>query len=113
MHSHRAAVEIDQLRTFRVRAQRSQLAGDEAAKLIGALKSASKSWGGVQGALDRVLPAELAGKCSIESCKGGQVKLRVRDHASRYRADRWLRSGGLQQLREAAGVAVQRVTIVV
>jgi len=88
MHPHRAANQINQLRTYRVRAQRSQLLGDEALKLVGELRSASKSWGGVQGALDRVLPAELAGRCSIESCKAGQVRLRVRDHASRFRVDR-------------------------
>lgn len=73
----------------------------EASKSAAATQGAATAW-------ERCAPPGIAGLCRVGAARRGVLTVAVKDAASRFVVDRWLRSGGGALLR-GAGVRDVRV----
>ena len=73
-------------------------------KLRRRLGSAGSAWAGL-------CPGELAERTSPIGLRAGVLRVAVSDASTRYRVDRWLRSGGLASLQRASAAPLRRVKL--
>ena len=76
------------------------------------LKKLEKRSASIGEAWGLVVPEVLAGKTTIDRLSRGVLTVRVADAPARYELDRFLRGGGLEELRRTARVSITRVKIV-
>ena len=74
----------------------------EASKSASATEGAASAW-------ERCVPPAIAGLCRVGAARRGVLTITVKDAASRFVVDRWLRSGGGAILR---GAGVRNVRVV-
>lgn len=71
-----------------------------------------KAIGGLEGALDELLPEELRGRVRFgKLTPGGVLVLAATDSAAAYELDQWQRAGGLAALRARSSAKILRVKI--
>ncbi|MDX2130811.1 MAG: DciA family protein [Planctomycetota bacterium] len=104
------AAQVKTLRKFRVAkpVDRSLKATVEA--LTKDLVKAARARGGMDGAWAELVPPTLESASWVEKLTpGGILCVRVRDAATRYELEVWLRSGGLDALRARCSTTLRRV----
>jgi hypothetical protein len=102
--------DLTKLRNWRVRPDRD-------ASIVGAVRDAAAavdrqhraSRGGGE-AWDSIVPPRIRQRCGDVQIHRGVLTVKVRDAATRFEIDRWLRSGGEAELSRRAGI--RRIKIV-
>lgn len=80
----------------------------ERAAALSVARSAERVWG----AWASVVPAELREMAEAVTFARGVLTIRVRDSATRFALDRFLRAGGQRALAARASAAIKRVRLV-
>jgi hypothetical protein len=70
-----------------------------------------RSAGGVADAWAAVLPPHLARHAEVVSFARGTLVIRAADASTRFQIDRFLRTGGQNELARRAGVAIRRIKL--
>ncbi len=104
-----AAAEINQLRSWRVRADRSSSLSDAVANLQRHWQKAARQTGDFAEAWEACVAAELKDQCRVDTMRGGVARVIVSSSAVAFQLDRTLRSGLLTELRARCSAAVTRV----
>ncbi|MCZ7634461.1 MAG: DciA family protein [Phycisphaerales bacterium] len=105
-----AAGEIARLQKFRAVREPGVAIGAAARAVAEGLERERRLTGGLAGAWAALCPPELAGRSRVVRFVGGVVTVEVTDGATRFRVDRWLRSGGRAALQDRAG-GIRRVVM--
>jgi len=106
-----AAGEIGRLQKFRARREPGIAVGVAARAVAEGLEREHRLTGGLAGAWAALCPAELAERSRVVRFAAGVVTVEVADGATRFRLDRWLRSGGRAALQARAGGGIRRVVM--
>ncbi len=106
-----AAGEIARLQKFRAVRERGVAVGETARAVAEGLERERRLTGGLAGAWAALCPADLAERSRVVRFAGGVVTVEVADGATRFRVDRWLRSGGRAALQDRAGGGIRRVVM--
>jgi len=104
-----AAAVIDRLRRTRARREVGVRLDAALAFQDEAIKKLRRRLGSAGAAWSACCPPELADRTRPSGLKSGVLRVGVSDAATRYRVDRWLRSGGLVELQRASGAPLRRV----
>jgi len=70
-----------------------------------------KDMGAVSQAWTDLVPARLRARCRLVRLQRGVLDVAAGDASGRYEFDRWMRSGGLAALRDAATAPINRVRV--
>lgn len=100
---------LDRLRGLRVRPDRARSLGDDLRMQIGSIKKISHAESAAIDAWNTVVPDDVAPHCSASGMKAGKLVVEVPSAAARFMADRWLRSGGLVELKALARVPIRGI----
>jgi len=114
MATRSPAQQLAHLREIRpTRITSSPVGGDDGvlAGIVKSLKQEDSTHGRIQRAMSHEMPSELAATCTGIEIQHDRLMIHVPTSAARYRLDRWLRSGGEQQLRAACRGFPSRVDI--
>lgn len=103
------AAALDRLRGHRVRADRGRGLGDELASFVKGVKKLSGQAQRAADAWAAAAPDAVAASTRVVDLKAGALRVAVRSAADRHAADRWLRAGGLADLRAIARAPITRV----
>ncbi len=106
------AALIRRLQTLRNVPSKELSVRAEFGALTKTIKRQARNVGGLGGALCEMLPPELAPHLEVVSMARGVLTVRAADASVKFQVDRWLRSGGEQELMRRAGVALVRVRLV-
>lgn len=106
-----AASEIGRLQKFRALREPGVAVGVAARVLAEGLEREHGLTGGLAGAWAALCPADLAQRSRVVRFAAGVVTVEVEDGATRFRVDRWLRSGGRDALQARAGGGIRRVVM--
>ncbi len=106
-----AAGEIARLQKFRAVREPGVAIGAAARAVAEGLERERRLTGGLAGAWAALCPPELAGRSRVVRFVGGVVTVEVTDGATRFRVDRWLRSGGRAALQDRAGGGIRRLVM--
>ena len=104
-----AATTINQLRTWRVRADRSSAMSDAVASLQRQWERSARHTGDFAEAWDQCVPAQLKDQCRVDTMRGGVARIIVSSSAVAFQLDRTLRSGLLTTLRANCTAAITRI----
>jgi len=102
---------LARLRQNRVRPAADRPISADLTPLEKALRARHKAVGGVGIAWAQAVPKDLSRTASPVSLTRGVLKVRVLDAATAHKMDRWLRSGGLDALIDAAPGQLKRVRL--
>ncbi|MEZ6163597.1 MAG: DciA family protein [Phycisphaerales bacterium] len=105
---HRAD-PLDRLRSMRVRPERARDLGSDMQMQMKALRKVSRAEASLQRAWEAAAPDELVKHCTLAGIRAGKVIVHVPDAPTRYRAQQWLRSGGLGELSALAKLPIRGV----
>jgi len=103
------AAALERLRGYRVRADRGRGVGPEIEAFVRSLKRISAQASRASEAWETAAPDGVRATTSVVDLKGGTLIVRVRSAADRHRADRWVRGGGLGELRALARAPITQV----
>jgi hypothetical protein len=106
------AAALERLRGYRVRAERGRGVGPEIEAFVRSLKKVSAQASRASEAWETAAPDGVRAATGVVDLKGGTLIVRVRSAADRHRADRWVRGGGLTELRALARAPITRVRFV-
>lgn len=70
----------------------------------------AKSLGSVSETFEAIVPGVIARECTLVGLRGGVLTVETRSASCQFALDRFLRSGGEAQLREASEATGQRIT---
>jgi len=104
---------LDRLRGFRVRADRGRGVGEDCEGVLRGLERVSRDQAAIVGAWESGAPDALRKFAWVSGIKAGRLEIRVENAGARHRVDRWLRSGGLEMIRETGKVRVKSVVLVI
>ncbi len=104
-----AAAVIDRLRRTRARRDVGVRLDAVLAFQDEAIKKLRRRLGSAGAAWSACCPADLAERTCPSGLKAGVLRVGVNDASTRYRVDRWLRSGGLDELQRASAAPLRRV----
>lgn len=100
---------LEGLRARRNRPERGRGVAEDMASLLKGIKRVSAQASRAGEAWGVAAPDGVAASTRVTDLKGGVLHVAVRTAADRHRADRWLRSGGLAELRALAKAPISRV----
>ncbi|MCC5822930.1 MAG: hypothetical protein LAT64_04605 [Phycisphaerales bacterium] len=103
------AAALERLRGHRVRADRGRGLGDELASFVKGVKKLSDQAQRAADAWAAAAPDAVAASTRVVDLKAGALRVVARSAADRHAADRWLRGGGLDELRAIAHAPISRV----
>ena len=103
------AAALERLRGHRVRAERGRGLGDELAAFVKGIKKLSGQAQRAAEAWAAAAPDTVVASTRVVDLKAGTLSVAVRSAADRHAADRWLRGGGLEDLRAIAKAPITRV----
>ncbi|MCW5777511.1 MAG: DUF721 domain-containing protein [Phycisphaeraceae bacterium] len=103
-----AIVRLQRLRAVR---EPGVAVGEIARAVAEGLERERRLTGGLAGAWAALCPAELFERSRVVRFTAGVVTVEVADAATRFRVDRWLRSGGRAALQARAGGGIRRVML--
>ncbi len=103
------AAALDRLRGHRVRADRGRALGDELVSFVKGIKKLSDQARRATDAWATAAPDAVAASTRVVDLKAGTLTVAARSAADRHAADRWLRGGGLGDLRAIARAPITRV----
>ena len=103
------AAALERLRGHRVRPDRGRGVGPEIEAFIKSVKKMSAQATRAAEAWETGAPDAVRASTAVADLKGGTLVVRVRSAADRHRADRWVRGGGLVELRALARAPITRV----
>lgn len=103
------AAALERLRGHRVRAERGRALGEELVAFVKGVKKISAQAQRAADAWAAAAPDTVAASTRVVELKGGTLSVAVRSAADRHAADRWLRAGGLEDLRAIAKSPITRV----
>lgn len=106
------AASLERLRGHRVRADRGRGMGDELNAFVKGLKKISGQAARASGAWDAAAPDAVRASTRVTDLRAGTLVVAVRSAADRHAADRWVRGGGLADLRAIARAPITRVRFV-
>ena len=106
------AASLERLRGNRVRSDRARGMDDELNAFVKGLKKISGQAARAAGAWDAAAPDAVRATTRVTDLKAGTLVVAVRSAAERHAADRWVRSGGLGDLRAIAKAPITRVRFV-
>lgn len=112
MPSRSLVHHLQDLQSHRTHPDRAREITSDLAMLRSEIEKRNKSLGGVGDAWAQVVPKDLAHAAEFSGITRGVLSIRVRDAAKRHALDRFLRSGGLEQLIRACPVSLTRVKFV-
>jgi len=104
---------ITRLRTHRVWPSRTVSLTETVALERAAIRRLRRRLGSAGAAWSRACPEALRGRTVPGAYRGGVLTVLVPDASTRYRVDRWLRSGGLRALQGASGSPLHRVQLTI
>ncbi len=101
----------------RIREQRVRSGPDQSAKALfdataRQYAKLERSLSGAAGAWAEQCPPELLERTSVHKCERGVLEIGVRDSATRYEVDRFLRSGGQRAVIRACPTSIRRIKLV-
>ena len=99
------------LRGFRVRGERGRGIAEDCDGLMRSLKRVSRDQSAVGSAWETAAPDDLRELGWVTGLKGGRLEIGVENAGGRHRVDRWLRSGGLELMREMGKVRIKSVVL--
>ena len=102
---------LTRLRGFRVWPGRARGIEEDCAGLMRSLTKVSKEQAAVGAAWETAAPDELRDLGWVMGVSGGRLEIGVENAGARHKVDRWLRSGGLEMIRELAKVRIRSVVI--
>lgn len=102
---------LTRLRGFRVWPGRARGIGEDCAGLMRSLTKVSKEQAAVGAAWETAAPDELRDLGWVMGVSGGRLEIGVENAGARHKVDRWLRSGGLEMIRELAKVRIKSVVL--
>ncbi len=103
------AAALERLRGHRVRPERGRGVGEELERLVKSVRKLSAQASRASEAWAAAAPDEVAANCRVTDLRAGTLSVACRSASDRHNADRWLRSGGLDDLRAIARAPVSRV----
>ena len=103
------AAALERLRGHRVRGERGRGIGDELAAFVKGIKKLSDQAQRAADAWAAAAPDAVAASTRVVDLKAGTLSVAARSAADRHAADRWLRGGGLADLRAIAKAPITRV----
>lgn len=102
---------LGRLRSLRVRPDRARDLHADLAAHMKTIRKVSRAEGALARAWEAAAPDALSARCTLIGMRSGRVEIGVPDAATRYQADRWLRSGGLSELSALARVPIRGVRL--
>lgn len=108
----RSQPSLARLREVRVQKDRNAALAADIDRLRAELVRRHRAGVGASGAWSCTVPPELSEKCTVLGVFRGVLKVRVRDAATRFALDRFLRSGGETAVIRASPVPVKKVRLV-
>lgn len=102
---------LDRLRQLRVRPDRARGLGADMEMQLKTLRKVSRTESALIAAWNTAAPDSLASRCTPKGVKAGRLEMLVPDSSARYELDRWLRSGGQQELSALAKVPIRGVRV--
>ena len=105
----RDAAMLDRLRTNRVRPDRGRGLEAELTAFVKGVKKMSAQASRAGEAWAVAAPDAVAAVSRVKDLQGGVLVVSVASAADRHAADRWLRTGGLAELRTLAKAPITRV----
>lgn len=102
---------LDRLRQLRVRPERARGLGEDMQLQLKSLRKISRTEAALIAAWNTAAPDSLASRCTPRGVRAGRLKISVPDASTRYELDRWLRSGGQQELSALAKVPIRGVRV--
>lgn len=102
---------LARLRGFRVRADRGRGVQDDCEALMRSLERVSGDQLAAVNAWDASAPDDLRELGWVSGLKGGKLEIGVENAGGRHKVDRWLRSGGLETMREIGKVRIKSVVL--
>ena len=110
--SHKQSFDpLDRLRQLRVRPDRARGLGADMEMQLKTLRKVSRTESALIAAWNTAAPDSLASRCTPKGVKAGRLEMLVPDSSARYELDRWLRSGGQQELSALAKVPIRGVRV--
>lgn len=106
------AAALERLRGHRVFSDRGRGVGPELESFLKGLKKVNAQAARVGEAWEAAAPDAVRVGTRVADLKAGVLVVEVRSASDRHLADRWLRSGGLGELRALARSPVSRVKFV-
>lgn len=106
------AAALERLRGHRVRADRGRGLGADVAAMVKGIKKVSAQTQRATDAWSAAAPDGVVVSTRVADLKSGTLIVEVRSAADRHAADRWLRAGGLGDLRAIARAPITRVRFV-
>lgn len=106
------AAALERLRGSRVRADRGRGLGADVAAMVKGIKKISAQAQRATDAWAAAAPDAVMPTTRVADLKSGTLVVEVRSAADRHAADRWLRGGGLDDLRAIAKAPITRVRFV-
>ncbi len=105
----RESAALDRLRSNRVRPDRARGLGPELGSFIKGVKKMSAQASRAGEAWSAAAPDAVAAVSRVKDLRGGTLTVGIASSADRHAADRWLRTGGLAELRRLARAPISRV----
>jgi len=102
---------LTRLRGFRVWPGRARGIEEDCEGLMRSLTKVSKEQAAVGAAWETAAPDELRELGWVLGISGGRLEIGVGSAGARHKVDRWLRSGGLELIRELARVRIKSVVL--
>ncbi len=102
---------LSRLRGFRVRHDRGRGVSEDCDQLMRSLKRVSRDQSAAVEAWSTGAPDDLQSLGWVSGLKGGKLEIGVENAGARHRVDRWLRSGGLEMMRELGKVRIKSVVL--
>jgi len=102
---------LTRLRGFRVWPARGRGIEEDCEGLMRSLTKVSKEHAAVGSAWETAAPDDLRDLAWVMGVKGGRLEIGIENAGSRHKVDRWLRSGGLELIRELGKVKIKSVSL--
>lgn len=106
------AASLERLRGNRVRGDRGRGLGDDLTAFVKGIKKISGQAERAAGAWGAAAPDQVRATTRVTDLKAGTLVVAVRSASDRHAADRWVRGGGLADLRAIAKAPITRVRFV-
>ncbi len=102
---------LTRLRGFRVWGDRGRGVQEDCDGLLRSLTRVSRDHAAIGSAWETAAPDDLRELGWIIGIQGGRLEIGIENAGARHRVDRWLRSGGLELIREIGKVRVKSVVL--
>ena len=106
-----AVLRLERLRELRAPRMRAVRLDATVVVQVERLRKLRRRLGGAGAAWAACCPEELLERTMPIALQGGVLKVTTTDASVRYRVDRWLRGGGLEELGRASAAPVRRVRL--